>query len=97
VFARKLSLSFGKSRTVSNFVAQQEKNCSDGSGYLSFGPFFLGGGAADFNNGTSKRDWGYRYDGNAMSVDGMQLIGFRCHGMPKCPDPDPAIPDNAWV
>jgi hypothetical protein len=31
------------------------------------------------------------------SVDGMQLIGFRCHVLPKCPDPDPNIPSTAWV
>jgi hypothetical protein len=30
-----------------------------------------------------------------MFVDGMQLIGFKCHIMPKSPDPDAAI--TAWV
>ena len=82
VFARNLSLSFGPSRTVSDFLAQQAKTYPGGSGFLSFGPFFLGSGASA---------------AGCARVADMQLIGFRCHALPKCPDPDPAIPDNAWA
>jgi len=32
-----------------------------------------------------------------MSVDGMQLIGFRCHVMPQSPDPASEIPKDAWI
>ena len=76
VFARNVSLSFGQSRAVSDFVAHQSND------FLSFGPFCLG------------KD---RYADGTVTTDGMQLIGFRCHLLPKSPDPDPAIPSNAWV
>jgi hypothetical protein len=49
---------------------------------LSFGPFFLG------DNQPADA---------TVSAEGMQLIGFRCHLLPRCPDPDKAIPSNAWV
>jgi hypothetical protein len=32
-----------------------------------------------------------------MYVDGMQLIGFKCHLLPKSPDPNPEIPATSWI
>lgn len=84
VFVRNMSLSFGQSRAVADFIAHQQTSHTDG--YLSFGPFFLGG-----------RDRGYHYADGTVTADGIQLIGFRCHILPRSPDPDPAIPSNAWV
>ncbi len=98
IFVRKLSLSFGESSGFSDFVATQKSNYAGGGGGLSFGCFFLGGSYSQRSaSGTSQRDWGYKYENNTMNVDGMQLIGYRCHVLPKSPDPNPAIPANAWI
>jgi len=67
-------------------------------GFAAFGPFFIGGsGSSRSGSGDTKRDYGFRYENNTMFVDGMQLIGFKCHVMPKSPDPDPAIPAADWI
>ena len=98
IFVRKLALSFGQSSGFSNFVADHKQSAQGGGGALSFGPFFLGGSASHRSaSGSTQRDYGYKYENNTMYVDGMQLIGFKCHILPKSPDPDPAIPPKAWV
>jgi hypothetical protein len=98
IFVRKLALGFGESSSFSNFVADQKQSSKSGGGYMSFGPFFLGGSASHRSaSGSSQRDFGYKYENNTMYVDGMQLIGFKCHIMPKSPDPNPAILADAWI
>jgi hypothetical protein len=98
IFVRKLALGFGESSSFSNFVADQKQSSKSGGGYTSFGPFFLGGSASHRSaSGSSQRDFGYKYEDNTMYVDGMQLIGFKCHILPKSPDPNPAIPADAWI
>lgn len=98
LFIRDLSLSFGESPHVSEFVELQRQSHTRGNSLMSFGPFFLGGNAPSSSaDGTTQRDWGYRYEHNTISVDGMQLIGFRCHLLPKSPNPDPGILTNEWT
>lgn len=98
IFVRKLALSFGESSSFSSFVADQRSSSAGGGGCLSIGPFFLGGSASHRStSGSSQRDYGYRYENNTMYVDGMQLIGYKCHILPKSPDPDPAIPAANWI
>lgn len=98
IFVRKLSLSFGESSGFRDFVATQSSSHVGGGGCLSFGPFFLGGSYSSRSaSGTTQRDWGYKFENNTMNVDGMQLIGYRCHILPKSPDPDPAIPAGGWI
>lgn len=98
IFVRKLALSFGESQGFSDFVTQQRQNHAGGGGMLSIGSFFLGGSTSSRSaSGTTQRDWGYKFENNTMFVDGMQLIGYRCHVMPKSPDPDPAIPADGWA
>jgi hypothetical protein len=98
IFVRKLALSFGESSGFSDFVADQKSSSAGGGGCLSIGPFFLGGSASHSSaSGSSQRDYGYRYENNTMYVDGMQLIGYKCHILPKSPDPDPAIPAANWI
>jgi hypothetical protein len=98
IFVRKLALSFGESSGFSSFVADQKSSSQGGGGAVNIGPFFLGGSASHrSSSGSSQRDFGYKYEDNTMYVDGMQLIGFKCHILPKSPDPDPAIPAGSWI
>lgn len=98
IFVRKLALSLGESSGFSDFVADHKASSAGGGGVLSIGPFHLGGGYSRRSaEGSTQHDSGYRWENNTMHVDGMQLIGFKCHVMPKSPDPDPAIPADAWI
>jgi hypothetical protein len=98
IFVRKLALSFGDSSGFSDFVTNARSSSTSAGGFATFGPFFLGGtGSHRSGSGDTKRDYGYRYENNTMFVDTMQLIGFKCHIMPKSPDPDPAIPAANWI
>lgn len=98
IFVRKLALSFGELHGFSDYVATEQHSATGGGGYVSFGPFFLGGsGSHRSGSASSQRDYGYRFENNTMFVDGMQLIGFKCHIMPKSPDPEPTIPADSWI
>ena len=43
----------------------------------------------------TQRDWGYHWDGQTLTVPGMQCVGFKCHIIPKSPNPLPTIKE--WV
>lgn len=96
VFIRKLSMTIGHSEGFTNFVNEHKSSSTSGGGYVSFGPIFLGGSAGTASSsGSTKRDWGYKYNNQGMEVPGMQIIGFKCHILPKSPDPDPSI--TQWI
>jgi hypothetical protein len=98
IFVRKLSLSFGDSHEFTDYASNAEAQRSSGGGFFCFGPFFAGGsGSHRSGSGDTRRDYGFRFENNTMFVDGMQLIGFKCHVMPKSPDPSSEIPANAWI
>ncbi|MBP1845890.1 hypothetical protein J2046_004164 [Rhizobium petrolearium] len=98
IFVRKLSLCFGDSHEFTDFARNAESQRSSGGGYFCFGPFFAGGsGSHRSGSGDTRRDYGFRFENNTMFIDGMQLIGFKCHVMPKSPDPSSEIPANAWI
>ena len=98
IFVRKLSLSFGESHAFSDFVANAQSSSTSAGGFACFGPFFVGGsGSHKSGSGDTRRDYGFKYENNTMNVDGMQLIGFKCHVMPKSPDPNPEIPAGDWI
>jgi hypothetical protein len=96
VVIRNLSLGLGQSDSFSNFMSSRQSSSSGGGGFVSFGPFFLGGSASNFSaGGRTDRNWGYSWNNQTMSVSGMQIIGFKCHVFPKSPDPNPTI--KTWV
>jgi hypothetical protein len=98
IFVRKLSLSFGDSHEFSDYARNAESQRTSAGGCFCFGPFFVGGsGSHRSGSGDTQRDFGFRFENNTMFVDGMQLIGFKCHVMPKSPDPSSEIPANAWI
>lgn len=98
IFVRKLSLGFGESHGFSDFATNAQSQATSGGGSFSFGPFFVGGsGSHRSGSGDTARDYGFKFENNTMSVDGMQLIGFKCHLMPQSPNPSSDIPADAWV
>jgi hypothetical protein len=98
IFVRKLSLSFGDSHGFSDFTSSSESQRSSGGGYFSFGPFFVGGsGSHQSGSGQTTRDHGFKFVNNTMYVDGMQLIGFKCHVLPKSPNPSTDIAPDSWI
>ncbi|MFO1037508.1 MAG: hypothetical protein U1E45_11730 [Geminicoccaceae bacterium] len=98
IFVRKLSLKFGESHEFSDYVNNARSQSTSAGGYFAFGPFFAGGsGSYRSGSGDTRRDYGFKFENNTMFVDGMQLIGFKCHVLPKSPDPSSEIPATAWI
>ncbi len=98
IFIRKLSLKFGESHGFSDFVDNTRSQSTGGGGVFTFGPFFVGGsGSHRSGSGDRQQDYGFKFENNTMFVDGMQLIGFKCHVMPQSPNPSSEIPADAWI
>jgi hypothetical protein len=96
IFVRKLALSMGESHSFQNWMNDQKSSHVGGGASVGFGPFSIGASASKKDaSGSQSSDWGYRFENDTMHIDGMQLIGFKCHVMPKSPDPDQAI--TAWI
>jgi hypothetical protein len=96
VFIRNLKMTLGHSQGFSEFMSSYQSASASGGGFVSLGPFFLGGDASHYSSsGNSQRSYGYSWDGQTMTVPGMQIAGFKCHILPKCPNPDPSI--TSWA
>ena len=96
IFIRNLQLGIRQDSAAGQWIDKQTASSQSGGGYAAFGPFFLGGTASHYSSsGYSQSSYGYSWNDQGMSVDGMQLIAFRCHIFPKSPDPDPSITN--WV
>jgi hypothetical protein len=54
-----------------------------------------GSGGRSSASDRTTRDNGFSFNNQGMQVPGMQIVGYKCHILPKCPDPDPAI--TAWI
>jgi hypothetical protein len=83
-----LELSMAESTAFQEYV----KKSTAGGGFLSFGAFSLGG---THSRGNTTRNVGYTFTNQGMKVEGMQIVGFKCHVVPKCPDPLDSI--TKWV
>jgi hypothetical protein len=96
VFIRKLHMEVGHSEGFSNFLQQNSSSSQSGGGGFSFGPFSCGGSASHYStSGNTQRDYGSSWDGHGLDVPGMQIAGFKCHVLPKSPNPSPDI--KSWV
>jgi hypothetical protein len=96
LFIRDLNLTFAESSGFSNFMAENESSHAGGGGSVSWGPFNLGGSYSRSSaSGSTQRSHGFKFDGQTMKVPGMQLIGFKCHILPKSPDPLSTITE--WI
>ena len=63
-----------------------------GSG--GYGPFRIGG---SYQSGTQERKTKTHIDGDTLSIDGIQLIGFINNLIPKCPNTHPDIKPEEFV
>lgn len=96
IFIRNLQLGIRQDSAAGQWIDRRQSSSQRGGGYVAFGPFFLGGTASHYSSsGYSQSSYGYTWTDQGMSVDGMQLTAFRCHVLPKCPNPDPSIIN--WV
>ncbi len=88
IFVKDLLLSFGEYN--SHYLREYEK--VSGGGGFSFGPFHLGG---QHSSVSDKSSYEANWSNQGVRVDGLQLIGFLCYMLPKCPDPNPNI--TIWI
>jgi hypothetical protein len=91
IFARNLNLSFGKGSTDYKYIEEHLKT----GGYVGFGPFHFGG---HYSQGTQQADYKSHVEGQSIKATGMQIIGVKCHLLPKSPNPAATLPAGAsWV
>lgn len=96
IFVRNLHLSLGHSEGFSKFLEEHASSSAGGGGMVSIGPFALGGSYSRASaSGSTNREFGYSYENQAMEVPGMQVAGFKCHILPKAPDPLSSI--TKWI
>ncbi|MDC6355428.1 MULTISPECIES: hypothetical protein [Robiginitalea] len=88
VFVRDLNLHFGER----NSEVQTEMENASGGGFVSWGPFHAGG---KYETHNQERDMTSHSENQGIRINGMQLIGFKCHVLGKSPDPKPDV--SEWV
>lgn len=88
IFIRNLKMNFENSESY--YKKMKEK--VEGGLSAGYGLFSLGGG---YTRADGKGDSKFSYDHQGISIEGMQLIGFKCHILPKTPNANPSI-DN-WA
>ena len=96
IFIRNLMLDFGDSQGLQSYMTQSKSSSQGGGGGFSFGPFSIGGSASHFSaSGKTTSQASYSFTDQGLSVPGMQIIGYRCHVLPKSPNPSPDIKN--WI
>ena len=88
IFVKDLTLHFGERHAD---IASKMQSTS-GGGFVSWGPFHAGG---NYQANSKERSVNIDTASQDIKVEGMQLIGFKCHILPKSPDPKPDVPE--WV
>ncbi|MGD0864461.1 MAG: hypothetical protein ABSA49_02775 [Rhizomicrobium sp.] len=96
IFIRKLSLNFGVNSGSQQFMSQGSSDTQGGSAGFSLGPFSIGASAShNAAQGSTTSQGGYSWSDQGVNVPGMQIVGYRCHVLPKSPDPSPSIQN--WI
>ncbi len=88
IFIRDLKLNFANSSQVKQDMSESV----NAGGSVGYGPFRLGG---SYSRADAEGSLDMNSDSQGIHVDGMQLIGFKCHVLPQTPNPEPSV-DN-WV
>jgi hypothetical protein len=88
IFVKNLVFEFGESSSTFEHQTSQ----ASGSAGVSYGPVFLGG---KHSNQSDERNYQYDWSKQGVRIDGMQLIGFLCYMLDKCPDPNPNV--TSWI
>jgi len=96
ICVKDLHLCFAKSSGFQEARQSWERSSSGGGGVVCFGPFHLGGSYGR-SSGSGQRTSRAHYDAETqtMFVPGAQVIGFKCHILPKSPDPVAGI--TQWI
>lgn len=74
--------------TFSEDECERLQRSIEGGASISFGIFSLGGNGLSSSSSSEHRS---HLTENGISCPGMQIIGFLCKALPKCPDPDETL------
>lgn len=88
LFARNIKVT----KSTYDKISTEASKKTGGRAAFNLGPFSLGS-KADYN--TTSKNVDVTQEDDKIVVPGMQVIGFRNHILPLCPDPDPAITN--WI
>lgn len=88
MFAKNIKIT----KSVYDKMSTEANRASGGQAAFNMGPFSIGG-KASYN--TTERTLVVKAENDMMAVPGMQIIGFRNHILPLCPNPDSAI--TKWI
>lgn len=88
IWVKDLELRFGES----HYGYESIKKYISGRAGFGWGPFSIGG---NYSQDNFSRDIEASGDSQSIKVKGMQLIGFKCHMLPKTPNPNKSI--EHWV
>ena len=96
ILIKDLVMSAGNSEGFSKFADSSQSMQAHGGGYAMFGPFVMGG-AYTQSSTSGQRSSESHYDATTqtMRVPGYQIIGFKCHILPKSPNPLSTIEN--WI
>jgi len=96
IFIKDLKLGLAHAEGLQHFMSQYASSSTGGGASASFLCFNMG---AEYSQGSargsSERDFEYHANSEGIDVPGMQVIGFKCHVMPKSPAPLPEIKN--WI
>ncbi len=88
IVIKDLKIRVRESHGFSDLVREWESSSGGGGGFLHFGPLHCGGSHSRSSaSGSKSSEYGYNYEKQEMNVPGHQIIGFKCHVLPKSPDP----------
>jgi len=88
LFARNI----GVTKSTYDKISTEATKSAGGRAAFNLGPFSLGS-SASYN--TTEKNVEVKQKNDMMVVQGMQIIGFRNHILPLCPNPDPAVTN--WI
>jgi len=95
IFMRNLKLVFEDGDDAKEFMGKYEETSHGAKAGLDW--IFGASAGYEFHESSSSNESADRVSrsGRRIEVNGMQIIGFRCHLLGKCPDPLPTITDWA--
>ncbi len=96
IVIKDLWLDFSNASGFSELNESWQRSSTNAGAVVSWGPFHLGGSHGR-SSSSGARSSNYHFDSQSqtMKVPGAQVIGYKCHILPKSPDPSSAV--TAWV
>lgn len=96
IFVKDLKLSIAHADGLTSQMSEYQSSSTGAGASFNYLCFNLGASYASGSaSGSSERDFEYHHTSEGIEVPGMQVIGFKCHVMPKSPDPLPEI--KSWI